>query len=102
MNQVQSQQSSFEQTIIARAWKDEAFKTRLLTNPREVLREYGEQVPDHLEIKVLEEGGNTRYFVLPQDPTAALESELLTDEALDAVAGGWCSVVLCSGQTEMQ
>ncbi|MBA3532693.1 MAG: NHLP leader peptide family natural product precursor [Ardenticatenales bacterium] len=96
-----TQNPSVEMQLITRAWKDEAFKTRLVSNPREVLREYGEQVPDHLEIKVLEEGGNTRYFVLPQNPTDALESELLTDEALDAVAGGWCSVLGCSTQKEV-
>lgn len=94
---------STETTIIERAWKDADFKQQLIEDPKAALRSLGESVPDFLDIQVVEETGNTRYFVLPQDPNAVMESELLSDEELDAVAGGWCSVALCSGQkTQME
>lgn len=89
---------SIETSIIERAWKDAEFKAQLVEDPKAALRAMGETVPDFLNIKVVEETGNTRYFVLPQDPNSLMESELLSDEELDAVAGGWCSVALCSGQ----
>ena len=92
---------STENTIIEQAWKDEEFKSRFMDDPKGVLREMGENVPDFLDIKVVEEAGNTRYFVIPQDPNTGLDGELLTDEELDAVAGGaaaWCSVLACSTQ----
>lgn len=91
---------STESVIIERAWKDDAFKQQFIEDPKATLRALGESVPDFLDIHVLEENGSTRYFVLPQDPNAAMESELLSDEELDAVAGGWCSVLGCSTQTE--
>ncbi len=70
--------------IIAKALKDEAFRKELINDPKGVIaRETGAQIPDSLEIKVVEEAENIAYFVLPQIP-----SGLLSDDALDAVAGG--------------
>ncbi len=70
--------------IIAKALKDEAFRKELINDPKGVIaRETGAQIPDNLEIKVVEEAENVAYFVIPQIP-----SGLLSDEALDAVAGG--------------
>jgi Nitrile hydratase, alpha chain len=97
---------SVDQQLIARAWQDADFKARLVTDPKAVLSEYGQIVPAHFDIKVLEETGNTRYFVLPTDPTASLDDMLLSENELDAIAGGtemeaaeWCSVIYCSFQT---
>lgn len=87
-----------EATLIERAWKDEAFREQLVSDPKSALRGVGQAVPDHLDIQVLEETGNTRYFVIPQNPNHSLEDALLSDDELDAVAGGWCSVVYCSFQ----
>ena len=89
---------STESALIERAWKDDTFKQQLLDDPKSALQSMGETIPEHLDIHVLEETGNTRYFVIPQDPNAALDDQLLSDEELDAVAGGWCSVIYCSFQ----
>jgi hypothetical protein len=89
----------FESGIIDQAWKDEGFKEELLRDPRSVIsREIGQHIPQNINIKVLEETSDTIYFVLPQSPLdkrAGLEGEL-TDEDLEAVAGGDCSWFNCS------
>lgn len=79
-----------ESELIAKAWKDETFKQELINNPKAVFaRELGQELPENLTIRVLEETGNTIYLVLPTSPQV---SEELSDEALEAVAGGWALV----------
>lgn len=76
----------FESELIAKAWKDEAFKQELISNPKAVyVRELGEQLPENLKIKVMEETSDTLYLALPRSPQV---TEELSDEALEAVAGG--------------
>ncbi len=68
--------------IVARAWADEAFKGRLLAEPQAVLREHGlESAPD-VEVRVVEDTGRVRHFVLPASPAGEL-----TDEELSPGAG---------------
>lgn len=78
-----------EAQIIAKAWQDEAFKQELLSNPKAVfIQQAGLQnIPDSLDIKVVEENPNTLYMVLPMKPVAPAGSELSEDQ-LEAVAGG--------------
>lgn len=53
--------------MIARAWKDEAFKQELLRNPKAVIeKECGSKIPEGVEIQVLAEKINLLYFVLPR------------------------------------
>jgi hypothetical protein len=70
--------------IIARAWKDESFKQRLLSDPKKVLGEAGITLPSNARVNVHVDTADTMNFVLPRNPS---ESEL-TDEALNGVAGG--------------
>jgi hypothetical protein len=79
--------------VIARAWKDEAFKQELLSNPKGVLeRELaqlapGATLPADIQIQVLEETSTTHYVVLPAKPP--IESgEALSEVELERVAGG--------------
>ena len=73
--------------IIGRAWEDEAFKARLLSDPRAAIEQAsGLQLPAGVSVKVLEETEDTLYFVIPSSPLGA-EGEL-SDEALAKVAGG--------------
>ena len=79
----------FESNLIAKAWKDEAFKQEIITNPKAVYaRELGQSLPESLEIQVMEETPSTLYLVIPRSPADAQVSEELSDEALEAVAGG--------------
>lgn len=76
----------FEAELIAKAWKNEAFKQELLSNSKAVYaRELGQQLPENLQIRVMEETPDTIYLALPRVPQV---SEELSDEALEAVAGG--------------
>ena len=76
--------------IVARAWSDPAFKSRLIANPRAVAADYGFQLPDELEISVLENTAQKIHIVLPHKP----DEETLTQQQLEAVVGG---VVLRAG-----
>lgn len=83
----------FEADLVAKAWKDKAFKQELLSNPKATIaKEFGIPIPDNIEVRVLEENPNTLYIVLPVEP-ADLESEgEVSDEALEAIAGGRTTV----------
>jgi hypothetical protein len=92
MSEQQSKKTTrheFETELIAKAWKDEAFKQELLNNPKSVYCERLQQeLPEDLEIQVLEETPNTLYLVIPPNPMNTKVSEALSEEALEAVAGG--------------
>ncbi|WP_414581506.1 NHLP leader peptide family RiPP precursor [Scytonema sp. PCC 10023] len=92
-NQTSQPQSrhEFESNLIAKAWKDEAFKQELIENTKAVYeRELGQQLPENLKIRVMEETSDTLYLTLPKTPQV---SEELSEEALEAVAGGRGHVV---------
>ena len=88
-----AERTTFEAEIIERAWKDESFKADLMRDPVGTLSsEYGTDLPDGIEIEVLEETSSKSYLVLPVNPTELSESEL------DMVAGGVeGDVEVCSG-----
>ena len=69
--------------VVARAWRDPAFKAKLLADPQAVLKEAGMAVPAGVTVKVVENTAMHLHFVLPPKPT-----DQLSDEALDAVAAG--------------
>ena len=75
--------------LILKAWEDEKIKRKLLANPREVYaKEFGFKLPDNLGFEVLEETLNTIKIVLPINPFTKIPKEELSDEILDAIAGG--------------
>lgn len=82
--------AGFQNILIVKAMKDEGFHQELLANPKAAIeREMGKlkegaKLPASLEVRVIEQPANALYLVLP----AAQVSEL-SNEALDAVAGGF-------------
>ncbi len=75
---------NWKRQLIVRAWREEAFKEKLLKDPRAAAAEMGYNIPDAWEFKVLEENPDKVYLVLPQKPGTTE----LSDETLDQVAGG--------------
>jgi len=70
--------------IVARAWEDEDFKKELLSNPSAVFKANGIDIPEGIEVKVVEDTATTVHFTLPPKPA---EGEL-SEEDLDGVAAG--------------
>jgi hypothetical protein len=64
--------------IIAKAWADEGFKQRLLKGADTVLRDEGVDIPQGLEVRVVENTDKMFHIVLPPEPTrGALSFEQL-------------------------
>ena len=71
--------------LFAACWKDEALKARFMSDPKAVLAEYGIDVPDNIDVNVVENSDNTVHITMPNAPDGNHE---LSDEELSAAAGG--------------
>ncbi len=71
--------------VFARTWSDVKFKAKLLSDPHAALAEAGVDLPDGLNVKVLEDTADTQHLVLPAAPTNAGE---LSAERLEEIASG--------------
>lgn len=73
------------------AWyKSYAYRSRLVREPRTVLREFGLDLPESIEVRVWDSNSDIRYMVLPERPagTAQLgEDELVSLVTRDAMIG---------------
>jgi hypothetical protein len=69
--------------IIAKAWRDPAFKAELIANPAAALKAEGIDLPDGVQVTVVEHSENHFHFMLPPKPAGDL-----SDEELEAIAGG--------------
>jgi hypothetical protein len=71
-----SQRHDMDDRIAAEAWKNLQFKKELLENLRVALAKHLKMnIPDHVEISVVEETPKHIYFILPANP-AETGSEL--------------------------
>lgn len=57
---------------VAKAWADEEYKRRLLTDPQAVAAEEGVPLPEGLTLKVVENTASTMHLVLPAHPNASV------------------------------
>ena len=84
--------------LIQRSTEDEDIRQRLLDDPKgTVEQELATQLPEDVEVSVVEESAQTIYLVLPSASPIGGE---LSDQDLEQVAGGgtvWDST--CSGST---
>ena len=64
----QEEQAKKIQKVIAKAWADEVFKQKLISQPKETLREEGLDPPAELEVRVVESTQKVIYLVLPPKP----------------------------------
>jgi len=70
--------------IIVRAWKDPEFKARLMADPKTVCRENGLELPDEMNLEVLEADHESLLFVVPSDGPAAEEVRQMTQQEVHA------------------
>ena len=63
-------------------YKSAPYRARAVIEPREVLREFGLDVPEDVEVRVWDSTAEVRYLVLPEQPAG---TEDLTEEALAAL-----------------
>ena len=72
--------------LFAECWKDDALKARFMADPKAVLAEHGMDVPDGVDVKVVENADDCVHITLPAPPAASGE---LSDDDLEKAAGGF-------------
>jgi nitrile hydratase subunit alpha len=85
------------------AWyKEAAYRSRIVIDPRSVLREVGTELGDDVEVRVWDSSPEIRYLVLPERPTGtdhlseAEVAELVERDAMIAAAPTGRIRVSCS------
>ena len=71
--------------LFAACWKDEALKARFMSDPKAVLKEHGLDVPDGIDVKVVENADDCVHITLPAPPAGHGD---LSDDELSNAAGG--------------
>ena len=78
-----------ERRLIDRSLKDESFRQRLLFDPKGTLEQELERgLPEGVQVRAVEETKDTIYLVLPSASALGGQGGSLSDQELDAVAGG--------------
>jgi len=73
-------------------YKDSAYRSRMVIEPRAVLREFGVEMDESVEVRVWDSSAEQRYLVLPERPegtegmTEAELARLVTRDAMIGVA----------------
>ena len=80
-----TEQNNKLSSLFSACWKDEALRARFMSEPKAVLAEYGMDVPDGMDVNVVENSANTVHITMPAPPAAHGE---LSDEELSHAAGG--------------
>jgi hypothetical protein len=80
--------------VIARAWREPAFKALLLTDPHRALAEAGHPVPPGMTFTVVENTAQLVHFILPADPG---QTELSEEVLKKAGEGNVCPLIVNVG-----
>jgi nitrile hydratase len=73
-------------------YKSAAYRSRAVIEPRAVLREFGVELPDDVEVRVWDSTAEIRYLVLPERPAGTdglgeeALAELVTRDSMIGVA----------------
>jgi nitrile hydratase len=73
-------------------YKSLAYRSRIVREPRAVLREFGLELPESVEVRVWDSSAEIRYMVLPERPPASADlgeeelAALVTRDSLIGVA----------------
>ena len=88
MEETREEQGKKYAKLIAKAWSDEAFKERLLTDSRTVLEAEGIIVPPGVDVKVVEQTDTQLFMVIPIKPLN-VECAVLDERAAAFLC--WCN-----------
>ena len=72
-------------------YKSLPYRSRAVSDPRGVLREFGVNLPDDVEVRVVDSTADVRYLVVPRRPPGTeglAESELAALVTRDSMIGG--------------
>jgi hypothetical protein len=90
--------AQYTEQLLTRAERDPEFRKRLVDDPKSAVQdELGVEVPDNIQLRVVEEGANEAVLVLPRH----LEPGQLRDEELAAAAGAtgsYCGASNCDAK----
>jgi hypothetical protein len=85
-----SSRAEVERRLVQRSLEDDAFRRRLLEDPKAAVeQELGTRPPEDVRVVAVEETAETIYLVLPSASSLGEEGDELSDRELEAVAGGW-------------
>ena len=91
-NNSEKTRKDFEVELVAKAWNDEKFREQLISNPKRIVeQELGEELPEDINVEIIQEPLNTLYIVMPTKPEI---SEELGEEELENVAGGFAASLM--------
>ena len=71
--------------LFAACWKDETLKARFMSDPKAVLKEHGLDVPDGIDVKVVENADDCVHITIPARP--ANVDQLSNAELRNATGG---------------
>lgn len=67
----------FQTQLIQKAWEDPSFKAKLLSDPKAAIKEVlGVWIPDHIQVKTVEEQAGELYLVIPPNPSGVIQSDM--------------------------
>ena len=79
--------------IVAKAWCDEAFKAELLSNPEQVLKAEGAEIPEGVHVHVVEEQKPSTaediYLYLPPVKETIIMDETEVKKAAKSCCATW-------------
>ncbi|GIO14149.1 hypothetical protein J19TS2_37040 [Cohnella xylanilytica] len=60
---------SLKVQVMKKAWAEPAFKSQLLAEPKKAIKEaFGDEIPEDVELRVVEESKYVFYLTLPPKP----------------------------------
>lgn len=88
MENTNQKRAKIEQLLLEKAVKDDQFRKNLLSDPRKTISaELGFDIPEDLQVRILEETPMHFYLVLPALNTLDTDFEL-SEQDLKNVSGG--------------
>jgi nitrile hydratase len=71
-------------------YKSKEYRSRVVVNPRGVLQEFGTNLPDSVDVRVIDNTAESRYFIIPKRPAGTgdmSEEELAALVTRDSIIG---------------